>query len=151
MKIVASVFVNAPVEKVFNVFADIVNSGERITGIEKIEILSDIKQGVGTKWRETRTMFGKQATEVMEITELVPNQSYTVEASSHGTHYITVFTFVSKDEGTEVTMDFSGKPLTATTKFFFILMTPISFLFNRSIKKALEKDMIELKEYIEAN
>lgn len=96
---------------------------------------------VGTKWRETREMMGKDATEEMWVSELTKNTSYTVEAQSHGTKYCSIFTFEDRENTTQVTWSFTGVPQTFTAKLTNIL----SILFARSLKKMLTKDLQELK------
>jgi uncharacterized membrane protein len=138
--------INAPIEKVFDTFADISSAQDIISGITKIDILSDVKSGVGTRWRETRVMFGKEATEEMEITDLQKNAFYTVEADSHGTKYKTVFEFESEDDNsTLVTMTFEGKPYTFGARIMGIMW----FLLKGATKKALGQDMLDLKKYCE--
>lgn len=141
MEVHASKHINAPIDVTFDVFSDIPNVQERIEGITKVEILSDITQGVGTRWRETRVMFGKEATEEMEISDLKANRSYEVVASSRGIDYHSTYTFTEQDGGTLVEMVFSGKPITLLAK----LMTPLGYLFKNATRKALEADMDNLK------
>lgn len=102
MKVVMEKTVNGPADRVFEVFSDIQHCGDRIKGITKVEVLSDVKQGTGLRWRETRVMLGKEATEEMEMTASEPPNSYTVEARSHGMHYISVFTFEPRGAATHV-------------------------------------------------
>jgi large subunit ribosomal protein L30 len=66
------------------------------------------REGKGTRWRETRNIYGKEAIEEMEITDFQPNKRYTVEANTHGTLYITVFKFTAVKGGTKVTIEFEG-------------------------------------------
>ncbi len=145
MQIHLSKYIAAPVDVTFEVFSDITKAEERIDGITKIEILSDVTHGVGTRWRETRIMFGREATEEMEISALQPNQSYEVVASSRGVDYHTRYTFTEKDGGTQVEMVFSGKANSLMAK----LMAPLGFLFAGSVRKALEADMDNLKAVCE--
>ena len=77
-----SISVNAPCEQVFDVFADFKNAPARVDGIEKVEMVTGDDVGVGTKFRETRVMFGRESTEEMEVTEFEPGKKYTVEANS---------------------------------------------------------------------
>jgi len=48
---------------------DLEGSAERLSGVNEAEILERPEFGLGTRWRETRTMFGKEATEEMVVTE----------------------------------------------------------------------------------
>ena len=131
----------APVERVFETLSDIPNADETISGITKIEMLSDGPVGVGTRWRETRVMFGKQATEEMEITEFNPNKNYVVEAESMGCHYRTDIRFQESELGTKVEMEFGAKPIT----FFAKLMTPVSWMMRGTMAKCLNKDLDDCK------
>lgn len=141
MDIRVSKQINAPIDITFDVFSDIQAVEERIEGIIKVEILSDVTQGEGLRWRETRVMFGKEATEEMEISKFEPNRSYEVVAASNGTEYHSIYTFTENANGTMVEMVFTGKPVTLLTK----LMTPFAYLFKNTTKKALEADMDDLK------
>ena len=102
--ITASKRVSAPLESVWNVMADLENAADRIQAIVKLEVLTDGPVGLGTRFRETRIMFKKEATEEMEITAWDPPNSYTTEADGCGCHYTTVFTCERDGDGTKVTM-----------------------------------------------
>ena len=85
MKINVDIVINGSNEKVWEVIADIEHSPEVISGIEQVEVLEKPADGlVGLKWKETRTMFGKTATEVMWITDVEEGTSYSTRAESHG-------------------------------------------------------------------
>ncbi len=77
--------VAAPPQRLWEVVTDLDSVSRHISGISRIERL-DGGNGfeVGTRWRETRTMFGREATEEMEVTGLEPGRSYTVEADGRG-------------------------------------------------------------------
>jgi uncharacterized membrane protein len=145
MEIRASKFIAAPIDITFDVFSDISKIEERIDGITKVEILSNTKAGVGTRWRETRIMFGREATEEMEISSFKPNQSYEVVASSNGAEYHSIYTFTEKDGGTQVEMIFTA----IARSFLAKLMTPLAFLFKNATLQALEADMDNLKALCE--
>ena len=147
MKVTVSIDINAPKEKVFEYFSDVQNLEKHIKGIKKVEILSDTTSGEGVKWRETRVMFGKEATEEMWITNFNPSTSYSVEAASHGMQYHTTYTFTENNGVTHVEMVFAGKPVSLGAK----LSAPLfNLVFKGSTKKALRKDMQELKTLIES-
>jgi uncharacterized protein YndB with AHSA1/START domain len=58
----------APPEAAWALSTDIPTSPQVITGINSAHMVSGPEGfGVGTRWRETRTMFGKGATEEMEV------------------------------------------------------------------------------------
>ena len=102
-----SIGINGKKEDIWKVITDIEGSVNNIQGINKIEILEKPNEGFkGLKWRETRTMFGQTATEVMWITESEENLYYTTRAESHGAIYKTRFDLVEKGGVTELTMTF---------------------------------------------
>ena len=137
--------INAPLEKVFEVFTDFSNAADRIDGIKSLDLLSDAPIGKGTRFRETRVMFGKEATEEMEITDFQPNESYRVEAESCGTHYVTDYTFRNDGTATIVELSFAGNPVSLMGK----LMSPMFFFMKNTLRKCLEEDLSCLKKFIE--
>jgi len=147
MRIRSSQLIKAPVERVFEVFADIANCAGRIKGITKVEVLSETRSGLGLRWRETRVLFGKEATEEMEVTAFDAPKSYVVEARSHGMHYVTTFTFEpgAGAGSTQVSWVFDGKALSLGAK----LMTPLMLLFKGATEKMMKQDLLDLKAYLE--
>ncbi|MGH3367014.1 MAG: SRPBCC family protein [Nocardioidaceae bacterium] len=137
----------APVERVWAVATDIPGSAETITGINHVEMLSEGDFGVGTRWRETRTMLGREATEEMWVTSVDPVRSYTVEAESHGMHYVSTFRFLPVDESqTEVVLVFSGEPQGTGARLVAAVTGPLA---KRSVAKALRSDLDDLAETAE--
>ncbi len=117
--------VAAPREQVFAVAIDFANAASFIQAIDKIEMLTEGPVGVGTRFRETRVVFGRPATEEMTLTGFDPPRSYTLGAESHGAHYETVFTFTEKGCGTEIEMRFGVTPLSFMAKVMGLLMRPM--------------------------
>ena len=136
----------APAGRVFRIATDLGRMPETMSGIDAIEVLSDGPFGEGTRWRETRTLYGKQATEEMWVTGCDPPRSYVVEAESHGAHYRTGITFVPEGDGTRVTFTFEVRPLSFVARLFSVLRG----LMLKSVKKALEQDLEDLKRAAEA-
>ncbi|QYH36882.1 SRPBCC family protein [Salinibacterium sp. M195] len=142
MKITDSVHIDAPVERVFEVFCDLDSTPTNVSGIISLELLEGPAQlKIGTKWRETRTFAGKEATEVMWVTDYEQDVSYTVDAESHGTHYQSVYLFMPSHGGTRLDYRFTMTPLTFGAR----LMSIVGLLFLGVTKKALTKDHHELK------
>ena len=59
-------------ERVFQALTDLEGAEQWIPAIVAIERVGDVQQGVGMRWRETRKMRGKEATEEIEITHYHP-------------------------------------------------------------------------------
>ncbi|HEX4954681.1 MAG TPA: SRPBCC family protein [Thermoanaerobaculia bacterium] len=138
--------VAAPRERVFAAATDFANAASFIQAIDKIEMLTEGPVGVGTRFRETRIVFGRPATEEMKVTGFDPPGSYTLTAESHGARYETVFSFAEKSGGTEVEMRFAVTPLTFMAKVMGFLMRPM-------MKKMLAmcaKDLEDIAKAVES-
>ena len=138
--------VAAPQERVFEVYTELEHAVERIPDITKLELLSEGPFGEGTRWRETRVMMKKEATEEMWVTGFKPPHSYTVEAESHGVHYDTLFEFEPDGDGTQVRWTFRGTPLTLGAK---MTSTIFGFLFKGMMKKCMQRDLDALRDVCE--
>ena len=147
MKVQDSISINADRKRVFEVFCDLDNAAANVTAISRVDVLAGPAQlNVGTKWRETRTMFGREATEEMWVTGYQQDVSYVAEAESHGAHYRSEYRFTSEGSGTRVDMTFKGVPLTFAARVFGV----IAALFAGATKKALHQDLVDLKRACEA-
>jgi hypothetical protein len=115
---------------------------ETIEAIEMVERLDDGAEfGLGTKWRETRTMFGKKATEEMEISEFEAGVRYATVAESHGSKYYSEMRVDPTEAGCRLSMNFRGEPQTLLTK---IADATVGRLFMGATRKALAKDLADI-------
>lgn len=138
--------IERPRAEVFDLFTDFDDMATRVGGIKKIELLTAGPAGEGTRFRETREMFGKEATEEMEITQFQPQESYTVEADSHGMHYRSVFRFEPAGHGTDVSCTFEATPTTLTAR----LLSPLTWMMMKgTTKKCFSEDIDDLKQAAE--
>lgn len=140
----------APPERVWSLATDLSGVAERVTAIEAIEVLTEGPFGVGTRWRETRTMMGRQAIEELEITAVEPGRSYTAEAESCGCRYVSTLTCDAEGEGTLVTWSFEGKPVTTGARVMMTLMAPLNWMMTRQVREALAGDLADLRRAAEA-
>jgi uncharacterized membrane protein len=136
----------APVEVVWAVATDLANLPAAIDGITGTEVHTDGEFRVGTRWTETRTMFGRQASETMTITAVEPGRSHTAEAESSGMRYTTTWQFAATEDGSEIVMIFGGQPTGTLGK----VMSPAMGLMTRSVEKAMRQDMADLATYAES-
>jgi len=148
-----TVTITAPCTEVFAAFTDIPASADRIDAITRIEMLTDGLIGAGTRWRETRSLYGREATEVLTITDFQPPDRFVVTAETHGMRYDTIFRFhpcpcdPRDDPATKVDMTFQATPLTRAAKLLAILMRPLS----RAMAKECARDLDDMKRAIEAD
>jgi hypothetical protein len=147
MNLEVKVTIDAPVAAVWERITDIENAVENIEAIEEIEILEKPDSGlVGLKWRETRTVFGKKATEVMWVTEAKENELYRTRAESHGCIYISSLGVSESDDGTSLTMSHETQPQAFMAKIMAPLM---GLLFKGAFCKMIRKDLEDLKKGLE--
>ncbi|TVQ82170.1 MAG: hypothetical protein EA380_00695 [Phycisphaeraceae bacterium] len=139
--------VDAPPERVFEVFTDFPHAASMVSAIDSIEMLTDPPVGIGTRFRETRTMFGKQCSETMEVTRFEPARTVTLEAESHGTHYVSTYTFTREGAGTRVELTMEGRGVSFVGRIMSTIMWPV---MSKSMRRMLETDMLEVKGVIEA-
>ena len=135
--------IHAPIETVFDTVAHIENFSKAVPHIVNVEFLSDVKSGVGTRFRETRLMGRREASTELEVTEYVENERVRMVTDAGGTVWDTVFTVRPVSEGSvELTlvMDANAHKLLAK------VMNP---LIKGIIRKAIEKDMDAVKAYCE--
>lgn len=134
--------VGAPPARVWDVITDLDRSAAVITAITAIERLDDGEAfGVGTRWRETRTMFGREATEVMEVTRVESGTSYTVEADGRGAHYTSTLRVEAVDEGSRLSMTFAAEPSGTASR---LMAATVGRLFEGSTRKALQQDLADI-------
>ena len=113
--------INAPLHVVFATVADIRQFAEAIPHIVGYEFLSETQTGVGTRFRETRVMHGKEASTVLEVTEYVENQRTRLVADSHGTVWDSVFEVREEGGATVLTLTMDAKAYKLLPK----LMNPL--------------------------
>lgn len=145
-RLVLTQHIAAHVEKVFDLATDLPHAAEHVAAIDRIEMLTEGPVGVGTCWRETRTMFGRESTEEFEITHFDRPTIYTAGGESCGAQFAFAFQFVEIDGGTEVALAVEFKPVT----FFAKLMSPLGVFMMGGMKKAVRRDLLDLKQRAEA-
>lgn len=134
-------------DTVWKTITDFENCQDIISSIIKIHVLNKPSDSlVGFKWQETREMFGKEAVETMWITESEENSYYCTRAESHGSVYITRISLSEKGGVTLLVMTFTAISQTVVAKILSFIMAP---LIKNSIKKALIKDLQDIKKFVE--
>ncbi|MEO0715728.1 MAG: SRPBCC family protein [Planctomycetota bacterium] len=135
--------IDAPRAAVFARSTNIDGWADDISGITRIERVTEGPFGVGTRFKETRVMMGKEATEEFEVTEVVQDEHYTMAAESCGTKYLSTFRFAdAPGGGTAVTLEFEGTPQTMIAKVMGAAMGP---MMKKMMRKAIAQDMADLK------
>lgn len=138
-------YVDAPPSLVFQLFTDLEHAPERVSGITRLEILTPGPVGIGTRFRESRRMFGHEATEELEITAFEPGKHYDLRTRSGGTEYRSTYRFSPEGPGTRVEVDFESEPLSLAAK----LMSPIASSHTGTMKKCVVQDLDDLRRQAE--
>ncbi len=140
--------VAAPASVVWALITDIENSPDVISGIDSVQRLDDNEEfGVGTRWRETRTMFGKSASEEMTVTAVEAGRSYTTEAQHGKAHYTSSLRVEPKGEGTCVlSMHFDAEVTGILNK---TLGAVVGKIFEGSTRKLMQQDLADIADAAE--
>jgi carbon monoxide dehydrogenase subunit G len=142
-----SVYVEAPPAVVFAALSDIERWKDWLPNFVAVEKLTPGPFGAGTEWRETRKMFGKEATEHFRVTRYEPPSRVDLvvdgsKGSSKRGEYAFTYELVPDRNGTNV--ELTGD----------IRMPGIWGLFSRMMvrpfKRACHKDLEALKHHLES-
>ena len=140
--------IDAPPERVFEAMTNPEGFGNWMQGFVRAERLTPGDFGVGTQFRETRKMFGKEATEHFEVTTCEPGKRLGLEVDgTKGTtgkgRYHFDYELEPTGTGTLVrtsaVIDMPGGLLTKL----------LGKLMGGAFKKACDKDLVALKTYLE--
>ena len=138
----ATQLIAASPDRVFEVVAHVDNFKEAIPHIVEVEFLTDVTRGVGTRFRETRLMRGREATTELEVTEYVPSERVRLVSDAGGTIWDSVFTLSPDGEGTRLNLTMEARPYRWPAR----LSVPI---IGGMLRKALQADMDAVKEHLE--
>jgi carbon monoxide dehydrogenase subunit G len=137
--------VEAQVEQVFKVFTDIEHVPDRVSGIKKVEMLTPGVVHLGSRWRETRELLGRDDSAEMEITAFERNKTYTITHHKAGVRLDTTFYFEPEGTGTKVSVEFEldggGVPPG--------LLAPLGWAIEGKVQRVLSHDLADLKQSVE--
>lgn len=146
MIVEASITINASKEAVWAATTDVARFAQVLSGVERIEIIERPAIGiVGLKWKETRMLFGKEATVEKWITETKENEFYTTRAEQDGFVFITTNRLSGNDDSVVLTGIHETQPQGLAAK---LKSLPMIF-FKGVIKKAILQDLKDIKVAVE--
>lgn len=133
-------------ERVFAALTDLDAAPGWMPGDVKIERQSEGPFGVGTEWRETRKMLGREATEYFEVTGYEPPRRIALRVDgSKGTsgkgEFLFEYLLEPKGDETEVT-------LTGEIRGLGALSGLVGKLMAGPMRKAVKKDLEALAEHL---
>lgn len=137
----------APVEKVFDAWVDLDSWGRWMPGLVGIERLTEGPLAKGSRWRETRKLFGKEAVEEFEVTDVLPNRTIGLyvdgrKGTSKRGEFRFRYDFVPTAAGTELRMAGEIGGMSGIWEL-------LGKLFAGTFKKAIGKDHAAFRAYVE--
>lgn len=137
---------DAPPDAVFEVLTDIDGYGDWMPNFVRVERLSEGEFGVGTRFRETRRMFGRESTEEFEVTAFEPGRLLELyidgkKGTSGSGEYRFRYTFEPRDGGTDMTMHGEIGGLSGFARL-------LGKLFAGGMRKAIAKDHAALRAHV---
>jgi uncharacterized protein YndB with AHSA1/START domain len=144
-ELTVSTVADAPVDVVWSVLTDLDAAPSTLRGVSRVERLSGDGYAVGTRWRETRKVLGREESQTMEVTGVEPPHRTVVEAHSGGVHYRTVFTLEPHERGTRIELCFGATHPDPT-----LLHRLTAAAFGRVgivlTRKLLQQDLVDIAE-----
>ncbi|MBT8055284.1 MAG: SRPBCC family protein [Xanthomonadales bacterium] len=140
--------IKAPPAAVWAVISDIGNAAAVISAIKDIEVLEPGNDGgiVGLKWKETREWMGRDAVEVMWVTDADEPSFYETRAESHGSIYKSRLELAPTPTGTRLAMTFYCQPQTVGARLMWLLT---GWMARKSLCKAIAQDLEDIKVAVE--
>lgn len=140
--ITATRSIRAPAAKVFQTVADVRNFSKAVPHVIGIEFLTEQQSGVGTRFRETRLMDGREVHTELEVTEFVENERARLVSDAGGTIWDTVFTIKPDDGCVELQLVMDIRPYRLPARLFIPLI-------RGKVVKGVERDMDCIREFCE--
>lgn len=131
----------APRERVFEVASDFAAAPRAIASIKAVELLTEGPVGLGTRFRQTRVVLDREATEEMEVTSFDRPRSFEIAAETHGCRIRTMMNFEHNGDGTDVEFRFDATPVSASARLMAAMLEPMLNL----LAEACGRDLDDLK------
>jgi uncharacterized protein YndB with AHSA1/START domain len=139
--------IDAPVMRVWRVFTDLPARATWLSTVDAIEVMTPSPFGVGTVWRETRTMPGDvQVTEEFTVLRCDTPTRFVVASPGIGADYRMTYTLTPVEVGrhrggTAVTVVQEGAPSAPGGR---LLVLVFGGLAARTVEGALRQDLTDL-------
>lgn len=142
----SSFHIAAPPEEVQSAMTRFDQWPQWMKGLNEVEPLTEGPYSAGTRWRETRTLMGKRATEEFEVIDCEPGRIELFVDGSRGStgkgEYRFVYRLTPEGEGTRLVMDAAIDIPGAFAKV-------VGTLMKGMFKKSVDADTKALKAWLE--
>ncbi len=142
--------VDAPVAAVWDVLTDLDRAEQTLTGVRRVDRVNGGPYDVGTRWRETRALGGREETQELRVSAVDPMRSTTVEASDRGVDYTTTFTLtpLAADRARlDVAFDAVQGTASSSQRILWTVLGRVGLAFTR---RMLERDLADIARAAEA-
>jgi uncharacterized protein YndB with AHSA1/START domain len=139
--------INAAPDKVFDVSTNLAALPTVVPTIKRVEVLTTGPVARGTRFRETRVMFGKDNSETMEFTDFSPPNGYTLSNTSCGVQSRFRFDIRPTSTGSDLTVSVDCTPVAFMAKVLSPLM---GMMMKGTMRKCLDGDIECLKKAAES-
>lgn len=130
---------------VFRAVSDVSNFAKAVPAIRRVEFLSEVRHGVGTRFRETRVMRGREAVAEMEVVEYAEGERIRLRSDAGGAVWDSTFTVApAGDERTRLRLVMVARPYRVLARVF----VPVA---RGMVAKAVASDMDAVKAYCEGS
>jgi hypothetical protein len=137
VRIVVQKLIHVPQHVAFATVTDVEGWPRMTEAIRRVEVLTPGPVAPGTRFRETRLVYGREATEEMTVAEFEPPRRFVLTAFNHGTAYRVEHLLEPQGAGTRVSLAFEGRPVSLLAKLFM----PLGLLCAGSMRRQLEADL----------
>jgi len=133
-------------ERVFEALTDLGGASAWMPGLVKIEAADAAPVRVGSRWRETRRMFGHEATEEFEVTKVEAGRRLGLrvdgtKGSSKRGEYLFDYSLSPAAGGTDVVLNAQIRGLSGISAF-------VGPLFIAPYRNACARDLDALSQYL---
>lgn len=131
-----------PKDEVFAFAVNMDNFTEVMPNVVKVEKVTEGPVGVGTQYKETREIRGREASSTIEVVDYVSNEKYSVESALEGLRTVYHYRFSESNGETKIRFECEIHAFTFKMK----LVKP---LFKRIMKKEDGDHLQNMKKAIE--
>lgn len=124
-----SYYFEAPVEIVWDLSTDL-STWSELTDV-KVDALTVEEFGVGTRWRETRKMMGRDSAQEWEITKIDAPTTYRAVSQAMGAKWVYDQFLVADGDGTRMFVEFDLAPTSSASRISYAATWPVMSMMMR--------------------
>ncbi len=131
----------ALIEVVWSTISAVGEYPGRVSSYVRVEYQTPERGGIGTKWRQTRSVFGREHAQVLNVVGWEPPVYLETKAKESGAEYTTIYRLTEADGSTEVSVRFEVE---ATSVIGAVFQRLMGGRLMASTREAMERDLADL-------